>query len=360
MDNFTYKFPAVSGFQNGRAFYQATVPFRALASLLKLDDDFDVNKRSQRMIDASRAKKVSRYLADNYKRGKDGFFVIPPLVGFVVGEFEFEEVPLDGFVNVGRMIMPIDSKIMLFDGQHRAYGVREAMDLCRELGTEQVSIMFFSGMSLSERKQAFHDINFTQKTPATAICIAYNERSEYDSALVDILSKSSVRAQIEYEKNTVSGTNDNFYSLKSFKDFTTLLVGKEFNDESKQFLADYVDELFSNVNLAAWLVGGRNWKTAKELRDGSVVGHAVMLQAFGLLGSSLACCNPNDWKEKLKALSDQALWHKDDDRWIGRCVNEKGRMVSNKLAVRLTSYELKRICGAPLTPEEKVEEKAEL
>ena len=179
MQNFNYTFPAVRGIQNGRSFYQATVPFRALASMLKLDDCMDVNKRSQRLINKPRAKKVAEYISNN----KHGFYVIPPLVGFIDGDFSFDEVPLDGFINVGNMKVPIELKIMLFDGQHRAYGIRDLMELDQDMSSEMVSIMFFEGMKLAERKQAFHDINYTQKTPATALCIAYNDRSQFDSTV---------------------------------------------------------------------------------------------------------------------------------------------------------------------------------
>ena len=138
MSDFTYKFGAILGQQNGRPFYQATVPFRVLASLLKLDDDFDVNKRSQRLVEKSRAKKVSKYLTKN----KEGFWILPPLVGFIDGAMEFESVGLDGWGCIGRLVVNLDSKIYLFDGQHRAFGIREAMTVDPALANENVSIMF--------------------------------------------------------------------------------------------------------------------------------------------------------------------------------------------------------------------------
>jgi hypothetical protein len=45
--DYTYTFSAVRGVQGQQLFYQACVPFRVLAAMLKLDDDADVTKRSQ-------------------------------------------------------------------------------------------------------------------------------------------------------------------------------------------------------------------------------------------------------------------------------------------------------------------------
>mgnify|MGYP003637655189 CR=1 FL=1 len=362
MSDFTYTFGAVLGQQNGRPFYQATVPFRTLASMLKLDDDFDVNKRSQRLVDTTRAKKVAKYLHKN----RDGFFVIPPLVGFIDGDFKFEEVPLDGFVNVGKMKVDLNSRFMLFDGQHRAFGIREAMALAPDLGQESVSIMFFANMTLSERQQAFHDINFTQKTPAAALCIAYNGRSDFDKMVSDVFSQSSIRGIIEYEKNTASGKSNKIYSLKTLKDFTINFCGSDLQKHTQKLLSEYVEALFSTINIPAHLTRievenseliKHGFVPANAYRVNYILPHAVTLKALGLLGRSLLSEHPNDWRQKLEALGNRNTFDKFSELWLDRCVTCREKMLSNKRAVRLTANKLKELCGLPLSPEEREEEK---
>lgn len=362
MSDFTYTFGAVLGQQNGRPFYQATVPFRTLASMLKLDDNEDVNKRSQRMVDKTRAKKVAKYLHNNI----DGFYVIPPLVGFIEGEFNFEEVPLDGFGSAGRMKVSLDSKFVLFDGQHRAFGIREAMALSPELGQQNVSIMFFAGMNLSERQQAFHDINFTQKTPAAALCIAYNGRSDFDKMVVETFSQSSIRGIIEYEKNAASGNSDKIYSLKTLKDFAANFCGKDVQADTQHRLSEYISELFTAVNIPAHLTRieldksellKHGFVLAKYYRENYILAHAVTLKALGLLGRALLSEHPSDWRQKLDAIGDIKVFDKHSEHWLDRCVTGREKMVSNQLAVRLTFYKLKELCGLALAPKEKVEEK---
>lgn len=362
MDNdFSYKFGAVMGIQNNRVFYQATVPFRVLSSMLKLDDNFDVTKRSQRLVNKTRGKAVAKYLQKN----ADGFYVIPPLVGFIEGDFEFEEVPLDGFSGLGRMKVSLDSRFMLFDGQHRAFGIREAMALAPELGQQNVSIMFFNGLTLSQRQQAFHDINFTQKTPAAALCIAYNERDALDKAVIDTFNQSSLRGFIEYEKNVASGDSSCIYSLKSLKDFSVNVIGsKELTANSSELLERYTAALFSAVNVPAYIAYLEmtnkqfikyGYNAAKSIREHYIIGHAVTLKALGLLAMPLMDAYPDEWESKLTNLKELSVWNKGSDDWLNRCVNPHEKMISNAQAVRLTLYKLKELCGVALTDEEQQE-----
>lgn len=362
MEDFTYKFQAVRGVQNGRCFYQATVPCKALASILKLDDDSDVNSRSQRLVSKPRAHAVKKYLVEAEKN--EGFFVIPPLVGFIEGQCDFVEVPLDTYRNIGHMVVPIDSRIMLFDGQHRAYGIREALEGTIELGSEYVSIMFFPSMTLEERKQAFHDINYTQKTPAAAICVAYNVRNEFDKMVVEVFSQSALEGYIEYEKNTASGKSGKVFSLKSLKDFSALLLGKNYDDESKAWLTEYFAALLNVIPIKSKITGMEilqmdsgdfDTPPAAEIRESFIYGHVVFLKALALLGKALLNEVGEKWFSSLEKLKTNDL-HKLDECWVGRCVTPQGKMLSNQAAVRLTYYQLKRLCDLELTQEEAEDE----
>lgn len=359
MDDFTYKFDAIRGTQGGRVFYQSSVPFRVLASMLKLDDDCDVTKRSQRLLSKPRARNVAKYIQENHK---DGFYVIPPLIGIIEGDFEFEEIQLDSFLNVGKVRVPIDSKIVLFDGQHRATGIKEALQKMPEICRENVSIMFFQELSLPERKQAFHDINFTQKTPAAAICIAYNERSEFDKMVIDVFSNSAISHLIEYEKNSVSGKSDKVYSLKSLRDFTKYFVGTEtVNEKTKEELTALVSKLFDYFNIVSWInfdemmasssmtkLESLDYVAAQSFREKSIAGHAVTLKSVALFCRFAV---NNGLLDSIEKLSDKAEFSRYSERWEGRCVRD-GKMVSNQQAVRLTYYELKRVCEVDLTKDE--------
>lgn len=356
---YSYKFGAILGAQGGNPFYQATVPFRVLASMLKLDDDADVTQRSQRLIDKSRAKKVTKYLEKN----KDGFYVLPPLVGYIEGEFEFEQVQLDGFFNVGRMHVSVDARIKLFDGQHRAWGIREALQIEPLLSTENISIMFFSELSLSQRQQAFHDINFTQKTPSASICIAYNSRNDLDRRVIDTFSQSNLRAFIEYEKNTASAKSENLYSLKNLKDYAIQFFAGDKEAANPDF-EEFTNAFFETVNLPAHItllemenkaLIKHGFNAIGQLKSQSVLPHAVTVKSIGMLGKALIEQRPEDWREALAPLAKRAFWSRSAPGWLGRCVSLDGKMISNMAAVRLTYYKIALECGLTLSEREQEE-----
>ncbi|WP_304634052.1 DNA sulfur modification protein DndB [Pseudoalteromonas sp.] len=357
MDDYKYRFDAILGHQNGLPYYIALVPFRILASMVELDDHEDVNKRSQRELSKPRAKAVTAYLVNNY--GKS-FTVIPPVIGFFNDEFKFEPVQLEQFGNIGKFTLSMDLKIRLFDGQHRTIGIKEALQLKPEIAGNMVPIMFFVGLTLEQRQQAFHDINFTQKTPAKALCISYNGRSEFDSKIVEIFKQSEINSLIEYEKNSTSGNSPYLYSLKSLKDYSTLLLGQEsIEDEDLGYLEDFTRVLFNTLGLMTDIaVLKQTLKFEKQtpaasIREDYLVGHVVMLKAFGLLGKELR--QYDDWPNKLLELKSALPLYK-DDQWIGRCLNPAGKLKANNRAVHLTYLRLKVLCNLPLSEEDETYE----
>jgi DNA sulfur modification protein DndB len=98
------------------------------------------------------------------------------------------------------------------------------------------------------------------------------------------------------------------------------------------------------------------YSPAKEFRDQYSTPHAVMLKALGLLGKALLTNNTDTWENDLERLGDKKIFHRTSEHWLDRCVNERDKMVSNQLAVRLTYYKLKEIVGLLLSPEERAEE----
>lgn len=351
MNDYSFRFDAIRGTQNGGCYFIAQVPFRVLASMVELDDDEDVNNRSQRELSKARAKGVSVYLSSNFQKA---FTVIPPLIGFINDDYEFEEVQLEQFGNIGKFKISMDTKLKLFDGQHRSIGIKEAIQIEPALCRDTVPVMFFIGLSLKDRQQAFHDINFTQKTPAKALCIAYNGRSSFDSMVVNLFKESSVKHLIDYEKNTVSGKSPYLFSLKTLQEFSGLVISSnEFTSDDVNYLEQYVSILFNSLGLLNSLNALKNNESsdlpAMQLRECSLVSQVVMVKAFGLLGKELR--QYDDWPHYLEKLKDESIFYR-DPHWVGRCLTESGKLRASKRAIELTLLELKSRCGITWTREE--------
>ncbi len=351
MEDYTFRFEAIRGQQNNSVYFIAQIPFRVLASMVELDNSDDVNDRSQRELNKSRAKAISLYLCQNFNKT---FTVIPPLIGFINDEYTFEEVQLEQFKGVGKFKISMDIKLKLFDGQHRSIGIKEAIQIEPALAGNTVPVMFFVGMSLKDRQQAFHDINFTQKTPAKALCIAYNGRSSFDSMVVNVFKESPIKHLIDYEKNTVSGKNPYLYSLKTLQEFSTLVLGgTEFNVDDVEYLEQYVSVLTNCLGITQTLDSLKHNASAElpavQLREYSLITQVVMVKALGMLGNFVR--SYDDWPHYLEKLGKDEIFYR-DPHWIGVCLTEAGKLRASKRAIQLTFLELKSQCGLELSEED--------
>lgn len=359
-NNVTYRLSASRGVQGKHVFYQISVPFRILASLVEMDDDWDVTKRSQRLVNKPRANALMRYIAQNTEN--ESLWVVPPLIGTLEGDFEFKQVPLDGFADVGHLIVPLECRIKLFDGQHRAFGIREAMVKHPELSLQNVSIVVYPYLNLQERQQAFHDINSMQKIPSQSIRIAYNNSDPMAAKLSEYFRESDVRHLIEYEKDSCSGKSERIWSLKQWMEFAKL-AGENYLPYLERFMEDIlvkakliVLDANQSVRMGERTIPGV-FEAQQVMREHYIVPHTVFLKALGKLfayaqeveatpeDTSLGVY-PNVWNDL----------YRDDERWRYRCVSPKGKMLSNKNAVQLTFYRLVKMSRLDMTIEMQTDE----
>lgn len=368
MDKIEYKLLASRGVQGSRPFYQVLIPLRQLSSLLKLDDHWDITKRSQRLVNVPRAKKFAKYLIENHKN--DTMFVVPPLVGSLEGDFDFVEVQMDQYRNIGHLRVDLDAQMLLFDGQHRAKGVQLALQEYPMLQNSQVSIMLFPMLDLSERQQAFHDINSMQKVPVDSIRIAYNNADPIASTLMDTVQASDIRAVVEYEKNSCTGDSDKFWALKQLNEFAKLFCGKDNSPERMaEYLKVFLDKMFISQKLRQLYTSHPHvckeyiHPSAQFTRQFYILPFTVTLKALAMLfrKAEELEIGPEVLSNFLEesSPSNEKNWHyfdKDNGKWEHRCVSHDYKMKSNAVAVRMTYYQMAKDAGIELSEEELAEE----
>ncbi len=358
-DGYYYNFPAARGIQAGREFYNVSIPMRTLTRILRIDGG-EVLERSQRQVNQSRAKKVANYINDN-----PDTYIIPCLTGVVdipVGAELPEFIGVGGNDLVGTLKVSMDCAIKLFDGQHRATGIAYALEANPELSSQNVAVLLYPKMSLSERKLAFADINQNVSKPAQSISDAYNSRDALPQFAVELANELlCFRGMVDFERNSVSGASEYLFSLKSIKDSTATLLGvnqkvESISDEQKQFVKTFWTKLSNELGWGALRFGDGNM-TPKQIRETYIHTHNVMIQAFALAGKKIV----NQFGD-LDSLSFEALADLDYSRnssdFDGRCVNAKTeKMISNALAIKLSAIALMARMKCPIDPELKLLEK---
>jgi DNA sulfur modification protein DndB len=332
MDNMRFGFPAAKGMQGGRTFYTACVPFSMLARLLAIDTG-NVLDRSQRAVDPKRAKAISKYICDNAES-----FVLPALTGVVEDEtLNFD--PAAKNASVGELSLSMDAVIKLFDGQHRATGIMDALkERNPQLKHQQVTIQLFVNMTLEDRQQAFSDINANAKAVSASLNMVYDKRNDAVTAIADQIGKVTVwQGRIDHENN-IAKAGGALFSFRHAVQASRLVLGLSAKAVPDDLTANDISQWWNIVapsvgwNLAERIAATKDDKKCIEIREAAA--NSVAFTAAGLmtLGRVHALLKAKHGRRYPTFFYGDALknldWNKSADMWRGNLVDENGNMKS--------------------------------
>lgn len=351
-DKWVYTLPAARGIQAGRCFYNLAVPMRVLTKLLRIDDG-ETMERSQRLVNPSRARKVAQYMLSN-----PDSYIIPCLTGVIEIDpaspdaVQFNAIGEETFV--GELSIPMDAQLKLFDGQHRASGIRLAIKEAAELGQDSVPLLLFVDMTLAERKMAFTDINQNVSKPAQSLSDAYNSREVLPQLAVELANElNCFKGLVDFERNTITAKSEYLFPLKTIKDATAILLSlnaktEVISDAHREVARVFWQSLSDSVK---W---GGLWMENDEpatVRLETIKTHTVMLKAYAVAGQLMLCQfgDVNELPYERLATLD---FSRNSSDFRHRCIQpETERMLSDSTAIRLTANKLLMQCDLPLTPE---------
>lgn len=351
---FTNAFPAVRGIQAGRPCYIAMCPMRIIPKLFKFDeDDVPPELRAQRSLNRSRIPDIVSYLIDN-----PSDYTLSSLTASVDGAVKFEPIADTGFgQNMGTLSIPMDTQILINDGQHRRAAIEEAIKENPELGYDNISVLFFIDEGLSRSQQMFADLNKHAVRPSPSIGTLYDNRDAISDLARHVQKHVHVFSHLtEMEKSSISNRSTKLFTLSSIRNATKVLLRKSPRDpihkEDKDLAASYWNEVASNM--PDWQLAINRKVTTSELREQYVHAHGVMLQAMGNVGAYLLSMDEHKWKKLLKKLPS-INWSRVNGPWNNRSM-ENGRISKSRIKVLLTGNYIKQQLGIPL---DEIEEKAE-
>lgn len=342
--NLSFDIPAVRGIQAGRVYFTMTPSMGMLKRLIAFDTG-NVLQRSQRDVNKARAKKISTYIQNN----KDNF-VLPSLSGVVDTEM-VEFIPSEVSDSVGLLRVSMDADIFLFDGQHRATGIINAVSEDTELRPHTIPVMLFTGMDLSARQQAFSDINGHTVKPSMSISDSYNKRDDLPMFVIEMARTIPAFVErVDFERNVVSKNSDCLFTVKILKDATAKLlstkVSSPLTDEEKVIASEFWTKASKRLLWSAF----KNWGiTAEEFREQYISTHGVFLNALGLFGSVVSTQYGNF--DKLDDLSNLNI-KRESESFLGRCIDPLSRnMLTDVTANKLTAVKMLNHVGCPVPSE---------
>jgi len=313
------------------------------------EDELPARLRAQRSINRTRVPEIARYLVGNPRD-----YVFSSITASVDGEMVFTPQPSPES-NVGLLQIPMESRIIINDGQHRRAAIEEALVDATELGIETISVVLFQDAGLERCQQMFADLNRHAIRPTKSLGILYDYRDEFSRLALDVVDGVPLfKAYTDLEKTNISNRSTKAFTLNAIYTSTRILLNKA----HKGAKADPKDAATSIAywravadSIAEWRQLHEKRVSAAELRKEYVHAHAMALQALGLAGASLLTLHPKDWKQRLHRLQSLDWSRSNHKMWEGRAM-VAGTMSKRQEHVQLTAIAIKRALGLPLTGDE--------
>lgn len=353
---FEYTFPAIRGIQAGREFYVSQCPLLLVPKILLYDEEEIVPEmRAQRTINRSRVPEIANYMVRNRKE-----WVFSALTASIDGEARFTAFADDPEKRVGILRIPMSSRFIINDGQHRRAAIEAAMGEDPSLADESIGLVLFLDRGLHRSQQMFADLNRHAAKPSKSLGLLYDHRDPLAEIVRLVVFKSEfLNDVVEIEKTTMSARSRKLFTLSALYNGTRALLGSLAEDQEIQVdvLADHGREFWEEVakHLKEWRLVRERIIAASEVRRDFIHSHAIILHALGKAGYDLVREYPNEWAKKLSKLS-QVDWSRNHSLWEGRATIA-GRVTKSYQNVTLTTNAIKLILEIPLSEEEECQEK---
>ena len=355
MAGFEYVFPSIRGIQAGREYYISMCPLRLIPRIFLFDEEeLRPELRSQRTLNKQRIPELARYILNNPKE-----YTFSSITASIDGNVSFESIGEAGdSKSMGRLHIPMNSRFVINDGQHRRAAIEEALHENPDLGDETISVVFFMDVGLKRTQQMFADLNRYSVRPTTSLGILYDHRDEMSFITKSVVERVPVFNDLcELEKGTISNRSIKLFTLSGVFSATKLLLGGIAVDTVEEKI-DLASEFWCEVakQIPDWEAARQREVRAADLRSDFIHSHSLGLSALARTGNSLFKKDRRNWKSRLAKLS-KVDWSRNNSKlWEGRAM-VAGRLAKKGVNVVLTANALKKQIGLELTADENQVEK---
>ncbi len=347
-------FPAIRGIQAKREYYLVMCSLRDITRFFCFDEKSEVpaEMRAQRVLNRSRVPEIARYIIEN----KDNY-CFSAITASVDGDTEF--VPAaerGGNRKIGTLIVPMEARFIVNDGQHRRAALQLALEECPELAHETIAVVLFIDAGLKRSQQMFADLNKHAVRPTRSLGILYDQRDPMAGMVRNLIQRVPVfNEYTELEKTTISNRSTKIFTLSNIYQATQMLLDKNKKDsvfeEDENLAYEFWTEMTENI--PEWQQIADGDVVAVTLRENYLHVHGVALKAMGIAGADLLKHYPDDWKTRLKRLGKINWSRRNKALWEGRAM-ELGKIRRSQDNIRLTTNVVKKRLGLALNEDEEI------
>ena len=321
----TFQVPAMRGRMGTTNYYTATLPFGAITKLFTFDPDkmleLTPENRSQRTLIAKRVPEIAAYVLDH----EDYIF---SSITVSVDSDDVEFLPVEEGADIGNLVLPLEAKYVINDGQHRVAGISEALRQDPELAKDTISVVVLPDGGLERSQQIFSDLNRTVRKTSKSLDILFDHRLPINRITMACLERVPLfEDRIDKERVSLSVRSPKFATLSGLQQANVQFLG----NPSEELPAAQVGEL-TDLAVDFWtrltdLV--TPWRDildgdikAQDARQVYVSSYALSLWALGDAARAAHDHANGHWTAALNGLSD-IDWRKTNLDWQGICMADK-------------------------------------
>ncbi|MDD1690523.1 MAG: DNA sulfur modification protein DndB [Methanoregula sp.] len=353
-----YSFPAIRGIQAGREYYSAMVQLKLIPAIFRFNEsEVPAQVRAQRVLNMARIPEIANYIINNprdYVFSSIAASISDAPVKFITAD------PNNSKSKVGKIVIPMDARVLINDGQHRRAAIEAALKERPELGNETLSVVFFIDAGLKRSQQMFSDLNRHAVRPTKSITILYDSRETFAQSVRDMANSLPIFKDLtEMEKTSISNRSRKMFTLSTIYQGTAALLGKKtkvkkITKDEEKLACEYWNAVAKNI--PDWQLLIRGNVASSSLRYDFIHAHGIALHALGIVGHALIEEYPDTWEDQLKILHEIDWARSNEKIWEGRAMIN-GRISKNQMNLALTVNYLKQKMKIPLSSEEEKIEK---
>ena len=219
----TFQVPATRGRMGTTKYYTATLPFGAVTKLFTFDPDkmleLTPENRSQRTLIAKRVPEIAEYVLDH-----DDYIFSSITVSVDSDEVEF--LPVEEEADIGNLVLPLEAKYVINDGQHRVAGISEALRQDPQLAEDTISVVVLPDGGLERSQQIFSDLNRTVRKTSKSLDILFDHRLPINRITMACLEGVPLfEDRIDKERVSLSVRSPKFATLSGLQQANIQFLG---------------------------------------------------------------------------------------------------------------------------------------
>ena len=323
----TFQVPATRGRMGITDYYLATLPFGAVAKLFLFDPDemleLTAENRSQRELNTKRVPEIANYVLEH----EDYIF---SAITVSVDSDEVEFIPVHDGADLGSLVLPLEARYVINDGQHRVAGITEALRHDRGLAEDTISVVLLPDGGLERSQQIFSDLNRTVHKTSKSLDILFDHRLPINGITMACLKDVPLfKDRIDKERVSLSVRSPKFATLSGLQQANIQLLGnlpEKLSDAEVADMTSLAVDFWTRLTdlVMPWrdILNGNT--KVQHARQAYVSSYALSLWALGSAGCVARAAHQGKgghWTDILNGLTG-IDWRKTNPDWQGICMSE--------------------------------------